>query len=124
MAIPATQANKILDYLLRGTEPAALADGRKLSLHTGAPGADGTANEVVGGTYARQSATFGAAANAAAVLSAAIEFAGMPACTVTHVGVWTDEVTPVFLMSGALGTPKAVPAGETFRLTEMPGSLT
>jgi hypothetical protein len=123
MAIAATQANEILDYLLRGEEPPTLVDGRKLSLHTGAPGADGTSNEVAGGSYARQSATFDAADAGSAVLHAAVEFAGMPAVTVSHVGVWTDEVTPKYLMSGALGTPKAVPAGETFRLTEMPASL-
>jgi hypothetical protein len=123
MAISTTQANAILDYLLRGTEPATIVDGRKLSLHTGAPGADGTSNEVSGGSYARQSATFDAASAGAAALSAPVEFAGMPAATVSHVAVWTDEASPIYLMSGALSSSKTVPAGETFRLTEMPGSL-
>lgn len=62
-----------------------------LSLHDGLPGETG-ANEVVGGSYARQPVTFGAASGGVATNSAQEEFTDMPAVTITHAGLW-DAVT-------------------------------
>jgi hypothetical protein len=62
-----------------------------ISLHTGDPGETG-ANEVAGGSYARQQADFGAAAAGTLANSANIEFSGMPAATVVAWAAW-DAVT-------------------------------
>ena len=82
----------------------------RVSLHTGDPGITGAA-EVVGGSYARQTPTFGAPANAAATTTAPVAFAGMPACTVTHAGVWTPA--GVWVNGGPLALSKTVNAGDT-----------
>jgi hypothetical protein len=59
-----------------------------MSLHTADPGLTG-ASEVVGGSYARKALTMSAASAGATANTAIVEFAGMPAVTVTHVGVWS-----------------------------------
>lgn len=56
----------------------------QMSLHTAYPGSAG-ANEVSGGSYARQACTFGAAAGSTRTLSAGVTFT-VPACTVEWVG--------------------------------------
>jgi hypothetical protein len=60
------------------------------SLHTAFPGLTG-ANEMTGGTpaYARKAVSFGAAAGAARVLSAAVTF-DVPASTVRWFGFWSS----------------------------------
>jgi hypothetical protein len=90
-----------------------------LSLHTADPGATG-ANEVTGGSYARQTIPKVASSGGTYTSNANIDFAGMPACTVTHVGVW-DALTGNFLYSAAV-TSKAVNAGDAYRIAS--GSLT
>jgi len=59
-----------------------------ISLHTGDPGTTG-ANEVAGGSYARQATVFGAAAAKSVTNTSAAVFSGMPAAVVTHVGAWS-----------------------------------
>lgn len=73
-----------------GTFPAA---DPYISLHSAVPGETG-ANEVVGGSYARQQVAFGAAGGSPTTLSntGAITFSGMPAGDVVGWGVW-DAVT-------------------------------
>lgn len=80
-----------------------------VSLHTGDPGLTG-ASEVAGGSYIRQAENFGAAAAKALTNAAAIEFAGMPAVTVTHVGFWSADTAGVFKGGAALvaGVPVLV----------------
>jgi hypothetical protein len=87
-----------------------------LSLHTGDPGEDGTANEVAGGSYARQPVTFSAAANPAGTIASSIDvnFTGMPAATITHGGLWDNLGN--FLWGGPLTTPKTTNAGDTFQV--------
>ena len=64
-----------------------------LSLHTGDPGAAGTANEVTGGSYARKAT--GAwewdAGISKAKNSAVVRFDLLPIVTVTYVGYWDDH---------------------------------
>jgi len=60
-----------------------------MSAHTADPGESG-ANEVAGGTYARQSATYGAAANGVINMSNAPSIPIPAGVTVTHVGLWGD----------------------------------
>lgn len=60
-----------------------------ISAHTADPGDNG-ANEVTGGTYARQSITYGAAAGGIIDLSNAPAIPIPSGVTVTHVGIWSD----------------------------------
>jgi len=86
-----------------------------VSLHTADPGETG-ASEVTGGSYARQAGSFGVASGGAVSNDALIEFTDMPACTVTHVGVWDAATAGNFLWGGALAASKTVNAGDTFQI--------
>ena len=61
----------------------------RLSLHTGNPGADGTANEYAGDGYSRQNATFAAAEDGKRKLSTAVVFGGEPSDSVSWLGFWS-----------------------------------
>ncbi|HEX7050016.1 MAG TPA: hypothetical protein VF188_07350 [Longimicrobiales bacterium] len=91
-----------------------------VSLHTADPGETG-ASEVSGGSYARQAGSFAAAAAGATSNDADLEWANMPAATITHVGIWDAATAGNFLWGGALATSKTVNAGDTFRVAA--GSL-
>jgi hypothetical protein len=116
MPFTTTTANKLLDKLLKATDftPAAAL---YVSLHTGDPGNDG-ANEVTGGSYVRKVSTFDAAATKASAAAAALSWTGMPACTVTHVGLWSAESAGDFWWGGALTASQAVAAGNTFTIAD------
>jgi hypothetical protein len=86
-----------------------------VSLHTADPGETG-ASEATGGSYARQSASFGAAASGAIANDAAISFTAMPAATITHVGVWDASSAGNFLWGGALAASKTTNSGDTFTI--------
>lgn len=107
--------NKLLDHILRNsafTQPSALY----VSLHTGDPKDDDTgANELAGGGYARQSATFNAANNGAASNTADLTFAaldGVSATPITHFGIYDHATAGNLLITGTLNAPKTVPNGE------------
>lgn len=90
----------------------------RVSLHTGDPGVDGTANELTVGTapgYARQVIAFDPAAAGIAVNDAAIEFLadGGNWPEVTHMVFWTDPAT--FHGSQALNTARQINDGNTIR---------
>ena len=106
MARSTTLKNVILDLYLSGATP-------HISLHTTDPVGDGS-NEVTGGSYVRKPATFGAAAGGAADNTVAVEFTLMPACTVTHCGIWS-ALAGTWQQGGALTASKTVNAGDTFR---------
>lgn len=107
---------KLLDAVFNATA-FGLGGNPWISLHDGDPGENG-ANEISGGSYVRQQAAFDPAASGAVTNSAIIDFAGMPAKTITYVGVWDDDGTPAgnFLWGGALTAPKTTNAGDTFRI--------
>ena len=114
--------NKVLDYVLRDQAdwaPAAVY----LSLHTADPTDAGTGAEVSGGSYARQAITFNAAHATAGRIdnSSAEEFTNMPACTVTHIGVWDHASSGNLLFHGAVSASKTVTSGDTISLAA--GSL-
>ena len=118
MSISNTWENEILDHIFNNAAAPAVATPY-ISLHAGDPGETG-ANEVTGGSYARQSGAFGNAASGQVSNTATIDFTGMPAATVTHVGVWissTATASTNFIWGGALTTGKVVGAGDTFRIT-------
>jgi len=65
--------------------------GDVYSLHTGDPGSAGTANEVTGGGYERQSTTWGTASGGK-VTGSQMTFA-VPDGDVTHMCRWSDDGT-------------------------------
>jgi hypothetical protein len=90
-----------------------------VSLHTGDPGETG-ADEVTGGTYARQdaSAAFAPASGGAIQTDVDIDWPAdtMPACTITHLGVWDAATSGNFLWGGALAASKVVNANDPVHL--------
>jgi hypothetical protein len=116
VALSAYLRDKLLDHYLKGaafTQPTNIY----ISLHTADPGTTG-ASEVVGGSYARQLAntSFAAAAGGSKVSNAIIDFLGMPAATITHVGIWDALAGGNFLEGGALAASKTTNSGDTFEL--------
>ncbi len=106
--------NKLLDHVLRNTaysQPATVY----ASLHTADPALTG-ANEVTGGSYARQAAAFNAAAAKATANSGTIDFTGMPAATITHVGLWDALAAGNFLWGSAVTANKTTEAGDTYQI--------
>lgn len=101
----------ILDAIFNGA-PFAVVGDPHISLHTADPGAVGS-GEVSGGSYARQQAPFDPASGGISN-GGTIDFADMPAATVTYVGVWDGAGN--FLWGGPLGTPVTVTAGRTIRI--------
>jgi hypothetical protein len=79
--------------------------------------------EVVGGSYAAQSVTFGSSSAGSTVSNSAdLTYPNMPACTVVGVEVWDSAGTPFRWLFRALASPVAVSAGNTFTIPA--GSLT
>ncbi len=73
-----------------------------VALHDGYPGETG-ASEVVGGSYARQSAAFNAAAAGLIDNTSNINFASMPGVTVFGVSLWDAATAGNCLYTGMLG---------------------
>lgn len=113
MSISNYLENKILDKTLRNTDFTVTTV--YVSLHTADPGETG-ASELTGGSYARQSASFDAAASGATANSGAINFTGMPAATITHVALWDASTAGNCLWSGALTASKTTNSGDTFQI--------
>ena len=114
--------NKVLDYVLRDQAdwaPTAVY----LALHTADPTDAGTGAECSGGSYARQAITFNAAHATAGTIdnSSAEEITNMPACTVTHIGIWDASTSGNLLFHGAVSASKTVTSGDTISLAA--GSL-
>lgn len=94
--------NEILDHILGTgsfTMPSVFG-----SLHSGAPGETG-ANELTGGSYARQAIAFGAAASGTASNSAQEEWdlTGVTSGTVLFVGLWDASTSGNYLWTAPLG---------------------
>ena len=79
-----------------------------MSLHTADPGVSG-ANEVTGGSYARQTLVYGSAASGAIKNLETVTFPNLPAGTVTHAGFWKNGQ---FCQGAALTAPRTVLAGD------------
>jgi len=89
-----------------------------LALYTSDPTDADSGTEVSGGSYARQSITFGAPSNGASTNSAAIEF---PQCTlswgtVTHIGIRDALTTGNLLYHTPLDTSKVIATGDIFKI--------
>lgn len=116
------EASRLLDASLGTAAYTAPTAPMKLALETatGTNAAAGT--EVVGGSYARQNITFGAAASGVASNSNAITFTAMPAATVTGLEIYDSAGSPRRAWVGALTASKTVAAGDS--LSFAVGSIT
>jgi len=114
---------KLLDHTL-GTASYTHPSQAYLALHTADPTDAGSGAEVSGGSYARQTIDFNAAAGTGGAVTNSTEenFTGMPACTVTHIGIWDASSSGNLLYHGAVSASKTVADGDTISLAA--GQLT
>jgi len=108
--------NELLDHVFRNaayTPPATVYIG----LYTSATGAGGTGTEVSGGSYARQSMAFDAAASSTLDNTSAVEFPTATASwgTVTHTAVLDAVSGGNMLAETALTDSKVIGDGDVFR---------
>lgn len=119
----ANWANAVLNIFRGGgngvtfTAPATLF----AQLHTGDPGASGTAN--VANSSTRVAVTLAAAASGAIALSNAPAFTGTTTETITHVSFWSASTVGTFYWSAALGTSRAILLSDTLTLTVVGASI-
>ena len=111
---------------LRGTSAATFTGVTTMfvQLHTGDPGASGTAN--VSSTTTRQALNFGAAAAGAQALSGTpswASWAGTNGEVVTHISTWGASSAGTFYYSVALTASKTVNTGDTLNLTTLGVSI-
>jgi hypothetical protein len=94
-------------------------------VHTGDPGASGTAN-VSAGSTTRLSITMAAAASGSQALSSTppVWTNGGTSETLSHISVHSASSAGTFYYSAALTTPQAWASGNTFTLTSLTVSLT
>ncbi len=97
-----------------------------LSLHTADPGTTG-ANEVTGGSYARQAITFGAASGGVMASTDAQTFTSMPAeAGNLWIGLWTAVTAGTFLwgdQTAAVTGPVAAGASVTFAIAAVTAAV-
>lgn len=115
--------NALINATLRNTSytsPAAVY----VSLHTADPTDAGTGTEVSGGSYDRQSATFGAPSNGVSTTTADITFPQATASwgTIGWIAIWDASTTGNMLYHTALDTSKSIDTGDIFKIAS--GSLT
>jgi hypothetical protein len=109
--------NALINATLRATtftSPATVYVG----LYTADPTDAGTGTEVSGGSYARQSVTFGASSNGVSTNSAAVEF---PQCTstwgtVSHIGILDASTSGNLYYHTALDSSKTIETGDVFKI--------
>lgn len=108
--------NALINATLRNTSYTSPATVY-VALFTSDPTDAGSGTEVSGGSYARQSATFGAPSNGASTISSAIEFPQATGSwgTVTHFGIYDASTSGNLLYHGALTASKAIDTGDVFK---------
>lgn len=125
--MPATTylSNKLLDHTLRNvayTPPTTVY----LALFTTATTDAGGGTEVVGGSYARQAVTFGAAASKHTDNTGTVSFTGMPATTSGWGAIMDDPTAGNMLTHGPLFAAITSTAGQTvtFAIGDIDETLT
>lgn len=114
MSIANFLETKLVDLVFNATSYAGQSTVY-VKLHTGDPGEDCTANAA--GETTRQAATFGAASGPTVTSDADITWTGVSTSeTYSHASLWDDATAGNPLWYGALTTPKAVNAGDTFTI--------
>lgn len=112
LGIASTQANGMLDGLLKNTSYASGFSTIYMQLHTGDPGSAGTSN--VAGNTTRQSSTFGSASGGSSANAGAFTWTNVSTSeTYTRFSLWSASTSGTFLGSGTM-TANAVTAGDTF----------
>ena len=109
--------NALINATLRATtftSPSVVYVG----LYTADPTDAGSGTEVSGGSYARQSVTFGAPSNGVSTNSAAVEF---PQCTLTwgtvsHIGILDASTSGNLYYHTALDSSKTIETGDVFKI--------
>ena len=122
----ANTANAWLN-VLRGTSAATFTGVTTLfvQLHTGDPGASGTAN--VSSTTTRAAVNFNAASAGSQSIANTpswASWAGTNGEVVTHISVWGASSAGTFYYSAALTASKTVNTGDTLNLTTLTVALT
>jgi len=107
--------NKLLDHFL-GTTAYTMPTTVYVGLYTVVPTDAGGGTQVTGGSYARQTAAFSAAASGTTSNTANIDFAGMPAATTVAIGVFDALTSGNLLLWGTLTANKTTDAGDTLRI--------
>jgi hypothetical protein len=112
------EANALLAASSGQTAYTAVTTPVKVALVTTTGTATAAGTEVTGGAgpYARQTITFAAASSGSIASNLALNYTGMPACTVTGVDEWDSAGTPIRRWFGALSASKTVNAGDTFSI--------
>jgi hypothetical protein len=107
-------ANSILNALVNGSAFAGFS-ATYAQLHTGAPGASGTAN--IAGNNVRQAAgAFAAPAGGTTTNSGAINWTSVSTSeTYSHVSLWSASSGGTFIASGSI-TAGAILAGQNFTI--------
>lgn len=90
--------------------------GAYLALFTTDPTINATGTEVVGGSYARQSISWGTEANGRIPSNAITSFTNMPATTVTHWAVYDASTSGNMLYYGSFEVPIVRTAGQTLAI--------
>jgi hypothetical protein len=119
VGIAASAANSALDTLMNSTY---------IELHTGDPGASGTANvfsSYTGGGSARPAATYSSAsAGSKAITTTLPAFAITGSGTISHISYWTATSAGTFKGSVTLSASKAVANGDTLTVNTLTSSIT
>lgn len=112
--------NEILDHVLNNaafTSPATVYAALFTDTATAGELEAGTlTNEVTGGSYARQSISFGTAASGQASNDAAVTFTSMPATSVEWVAIMDASTAGNVLFYGTLASIKNLNSGDNFTL--------
>lgn len=83
-----------------------------LALYTSDPTVSDTGTEVAGGSYARQSITWGTEANGEITNSNVVSFTDLPAATITHWGIRDASSSGNLLYFGQLEVALTVTSGQ------------
>jgi hypothetical protein len=113
--------------VLRGTSAATFTAVTTMfaQLHTGDPGASGTAN--VSSTTTRQAVNFGAASGGSQSITGTTQWtswAGTNGEVVTHISLWGASSAGTFYYSAALTASKTVNTGDTLTLNTLTVAIT
>ena len=110
--------NEILDHIL-GTGAYTAPTTVYVGLSTATLADDASGTELSGSGYARQSATFNAAASGTADNSAAIEFPAATASwgTVSHFGIYDAASSGNLLIHGAFTAAKLIDTGDILKIS-------
>lgn len=115
-------ANRWLD-MLAGTAFTAPTNVY-VKLHTGDPGAAGTANASAETT--RKQITWSAAASGSKSMSGTLSWTSWAAGTetISHISIWDNSTAGNVLWSGQLSSNKTVNNGDTLNITSLTAALT